>query len=317
MSMDSMLEMFIFENMQLTERLEEILIEGEQLGGLTGEHINEIFRVMHTIKGSAAMMEYTHISTLAHAVEDMFFFIREHGDANPDWPVIADLCLESADFFKAEVAKIQNGLPSDGDEGPLLTRIRAYMAVLTAAPSDGAAGAETPEEAPAQPETPAQPTDTAGQAGGAPESPPPAGGKRYRVHVFFQEGCKMENIRAYQLVNALQDIARHIETVPEELLEDCSDCIIANGATLYVETEQSADAIRSIVSAALFVQSFEITEEEAPCAVPGTAAPADGALAPADQPAPAPEAAPKPPAGASTPAPAGTAAAPPPPPPPP
>ncbi|MDR0382082.1 MAG: chemotaxis protein CheA [Oscillospiraceae bacterium] len=301
MSMDSMLEMFIFENMQLTERLEEILIEGEQLGGLTGEHINEIFRVMHTIKGSAAMMEYTHISTLAHSVEDMFFYIREHGDASPDWPVIADLCLESADFFKAEVAKIQSGLPSDGDEGSLLTRIRAYMKVLTAPPGDDA-GAEAPVAAvPETPETKA--------ADGPSDAPPATAGNRYRVHVFFQDGCKMENIRAYQIANALQDVSGHIETVPEDLLEDCSDYIIANGAVLFVETELPIDDIRGVVSTALFVQSFEVTQESSNAAAP------EGE--PADVPA-APEAAQKPPAAAEEkppPAPAaptGAEAAPPP-----
>ncbi|MCL2031567.1 MAG: Hpt domain-containing protein, partial [Oscillospiraceae bacterium] len=107
MGNDPMLEMYVFESVQLTEQLEEILIQGENLASFTGEHINEIFRIMHTLKGSAAMMEYDAIAGLGHSLEDMFFYIREHDDAVPDWAAIADICLDACDFFKGEVAKIQ------------------------------------------------------------------------------------------------------------------------------------------------------------------------------------------------------------------
>ena len=48
----------------------------------TAEHpqddINEIFRIMHTIKGSSAMMEFSTLATVAHRIEDSFFIIREN-----------------------------------------------------------------------------------------------------------------------------------------------------------------------------------------------------------------------------------------------
>ena len=34
---------------------------------------------MHTIKGSSAMMEFNSISTIAHRIEDVFFYIRDKG----------------------------------------------------------------------------------------------------------------------------------------------------------------------------------------------------------------------------------------------
>ena len=76
-SMEPMLEMFIYETTTLLDQLDEILLESEKSKNLSSDSINEIFRVMHTIKGSSAMMDLGSISTLAHAVEDVFFIIRE------------------------------------------------------------------------------------------------------------------------------------------------------------------------------------------------------------------------------------------------
>ena len=55
---DPMIEVFIYENQQLLETLEEILLQGEKQRSLNSEQINEVFRIMHTIKGSASMMSF-------------------------------------------------------------------------------------------------------------------------------------------------------------------------------------------------------------------------------------------------------------------
>lgn len=70
---ESLLDMFLFETTQLIEQLEQSILSSEQEGYFfTQDTINEIFRIMHTIKGSAAMMMFNNISTLAHTMEDIF-----------------------------------------------------------------------------------------------------------------------------------------------------------------------------------------------------------------------------------------------------
>lgn len=71
---EPMLEMFVFETNQLIEKLEEILLDSEKNESICTDDINEIFRIMHTIKGSSAMMMFDNISSLAHTVEDLFYF---------------------------------------------------------------------------------------------------------------------------------------------------------------------------------------------------------------------------------------------------
>ena len=70
---DSMTEFYVYENMQLLEQLEEILLSGQSdTGELSQEEIEEIFRAMHTIKGSSAMMGYDSLMNLTHSIEDVF-----------------------------------------------------------------------------------------------------------------------------------------------------------------------------------------------------------------------------------------------------
>jgi DNA polymerase len=83
-SLEPMLDMYIFETTQLIEQLEQTIINSEKSSCFTEEAINEIFRIMHTIKGSSAMMMFNNISILAHSIEDLFYFLREKKPKNID-----------------------------------------------------------------------------------------------------------------------------------------------------------------------------------------------------------------------------------------
>ena len=52
-SMEAMVDMYIFETTSLLEQLDEILMRTEKENVMGEEDINEIFRIMHTIKGSS------------------------------------------------------------------------------------------------------------------------------------------------------------------------------------------------------------------------------------------------------------------------
>ncbi|MCL2031638.1 MAG: hypothetical protein FWG93_08855, partial [Oscillospiraceae bacterium] len=140
-------------------------------------------------------------------------------------------------------------------------------------PPAGGAPAEKEKDPPAVPEEP--------PAAAEEEPVISAGAAALSVRVFFEQDCKMENIRAYQIVNALSGLADHIDTLPADLLEDCSDEIIANGVLLTVYTSESLERIRAAVAESLFVKSIEARvldgapEEEEPseeaAPVPGAA----------------------------------------------
>ena len=106
--MEAMLETFIHETETMLEQLDEILLESERAKSLSDDNINDIFRITHTIKGSAAMMEFDGISNLSHAMEDVFYVLREEPQKlDLVFDTLFDLVLESSDFLKAEIEKLQ------------------------------------------------------------------------------------------------------------------------------------------------------------------------------------------------------------------
>ena len=72
-STEGMLDMYLFENTQLLERLQEIVLEQKDQDCFDEDSINEIFRTMHTIKGSSGVMMFDEITAVSHKLEDVFF----------------------------------------------------------------------------------------------------------------------------------------------------------------------------------------------------------------------------------------------------
>ncbi len=327
-SMIPMLEVFIYETTTLLDQLDEILLEAEKEKILTDDNINEIFRTMHTIKGSAAMMGLTSISTLAHRVEDMFSILRETPSKMNDQNRghIFDLVFQASDFFKSEIEAIQqNGddyYPADA--GSLIVEIEqegAEMkgeAPVTPKPQPSPAAQPAAAQAPDQP---AQPEPAAPEASPTPAAEEAASenGLHY-VRVFFEDGCQMENIRAFALLSQLKDSCGFLESEPHapETNMACSSDIVKNGFLVMFRPAPSAslEEIYSIIENAMNIKSYEDVTEEygtvsagvapaapaassaqpAPASAPAAAAPSAEAKKAqpqaAPQPQPAPQAAP-------------------------
>ena len=103
---DSVLEMYLFETNSLLGQLDDIMLAAEQADTLSQEDVNEIFRIMHTLKGSAAMMEFEPLMTLSHRIEDLFYLIREGTMSvipEEDKPKLFNLLFKFIDYFRAQI----------------------------------------------------------------------------------------------------------------------------------------------------------------------------------------------------------------------
>ena len=140
--MESMLDMFVFETGDLLEKLDDILMRTEQEETIGTEDINEIFRTMHTIKGSAAMMGLQNMSALAHAVEDLFYIIRDDPEVKYDKPGLYELLFASSDNLKSELDNIQDDDIPLTDFTELEGKIHAFAAQMK--------GESVPEQSGAQ-----------------------------------------------------------------------------------------------------------------------------------------------------------------------
>jgi len=247
--LDPMLDVFIFETQQLLEALEETLLQSEKAKSLTKEHIDEIFRVMHTIKGSAAMMSFDNLAKLSHALEDMFDKIRE-GKTRTDADAvegITELVLAAGDKFKGEIDKLLSGGDSDGDFSDLSDKIHRYTeTIMGTAPADSSAAPVA--EA------------SAGPAGDDPDFVDD-GTPLYKIKVLFENGCQMENLRAFTVSNTLEEYCQTMLHIPEDLEDSTSsEDIIANGFILFIQSGESLDSLQKIVDGIMYVDSAQISQ---------------------------------------------------------
>ena len=313
--MESMLDMYFYETNSLLEQLDEILLRTEQANSFDSEDIKEIFRIMHTIKGSSAMMGFENLSVLAHKAEDMFFVIRENPDVITDVSFVYDLVFQVSDSYKAQIELIQNNVNGEFEQldfSELIDKLlKARDALVGETKGDTPAQAEAiaagtapdPEAAPAAQAAPAQAASTASAA--APSAPAVSKDNKTTVRVFFEDGCQMENLRAFLLINTIKDACQELEFTPAdvETNPETAKEIVEKGFLITFVPHDTVDEVLKAIESALNVQSYEIVSQPASAAPaaepaktelppePKAAAPAPAAAAPAPaKPAPAPAA---------------------------
>ena len=245
-SMEPMLDTFIYETTTLLDQLDQILLDSEKSKSFSSDSVNEVFRIMHTIKGSAAMMDLDGISTLAHAVEDVFFILREDpsrlalgGEA------LFDVVFQASDFLKSEVDSVQNTGDATQDPSAMIQELERLSALM----QGKSAPAAQPEPVAAQP---------AAQA--SVENP-----GLHQVRVYFEEGCQMENIRAFMLMEQLRDQCDSLESVPAHPESDSSLCseLSKNGFLILFHPIGSVEEVLQTIENSLNVQSYELLDNEA------------------------------------------------------
>ena len=264
---EPMVEVFIYETRQFLEQLEQRALASEDSGSFQPEDVNEIFRAMHTIKGSAAMMMFDEISHLAHAVEDIFFYIRELHPAKIDVSAVTDIVLTAVDFMNGEMDKLDNGGQPDASSEELRTHTHDFLRAfkldngddpdvdLRKAKPKAASAAGTAE--PAKPQQyfipAAKPADPASDG---------AGGHVFKAVVHFQPDCGMIEVRAFGVVNRLQDQAEELHYLPEKILEDehAVEDILQHGFRLWFTTKMDEAATQKFLEDTIYLEKLELKE---------------------------------------------------------
>lgn len=247
--MESMLDTFVFESSELLENLDDILMRTEN-SELGADDIAEIFRVMHTIKGSAAMMGLKNMSELAHAVEDIYFVIRENPELECDRPQLYELSFTTSDYLKNEIENLSDESIPLTDFSEFIERLHGFAKYLT----DLSKG-----EAAAPP-----------SAGGSEQSifPPDEPEEIRTVKVTFSETCMMPAIRAMVLMNSIGAEAEVVSTIPADLEEDSADDgIRANGFIIKLLCD-NMDAVLGVLKDGVDVETAEELKRPAASAAP-------------------------------------------------
>lgn len=251
-SNEPMLDMFIFETSQLIEQLEQIILASEKETGFNSHAINDIFRIMHTIKGSSAMMMFNDISTVSHAIEDIFYFLREENPENIDCSKLSDLVLEAVDYIKDEVDKIKAGEDTSNNPSELIETLKEFLANLKS--ENKSISLEIKEQPKEKPQYYISPDKTASNNYK----------HTYKAVIYFDEGCEMENIRAYTIIHNIKDITSDYHFFPMDIIDNDESCevIRKEGFQIYFKTDKSYEEMHEFFMQTIFLRDLELTELE-------------------------------------------------------
>ncbi len=237
-----MLDIYIYENEQLLEKLESLFLVCEKNESFSSEQVADIFRILHTIKGSSAMMNFDNIANLSHSLEDLFDYLRENEIREEDHQQVCDYGFQALDIINAEMVKIQNNDLPDGNADSLINEIKELHTILT--------NRKTPSL-----------TEVNTSISQADIPFPYEDGHCYKATIRFQNDCKMESIRALGVVKAVETLCYNIITLPKDLLEESSSNEIAlNGFTLYMLSAEPKDELLNIIQKTFFIEDLEFEE---------------------------------------------------------
>ncbi|MRN54029.1 chemotaxis protein CheA [Paenibacillus monticola] len=249
---EPMLEIFIYETSLQLEQLEQKMLENEDTF-YKEEVINEIFRHMHSIKSASSMMLFNEISKLAHSIEDLFYVIREEKPVQIDYSMLSDLVFEGIDFIKIEILKIKEGADASADASELIQRIKRYLEQLKELNPSLArveqAKVDSPKKQQFYISNNKKVEKTVHQ-------------HSYQARVFFEEGCEMENIRAFTIIHNLKDFTTNLQYEPSDIIEseDSVDIIRDTGFLVSFKTNRTYDEMFQFFSQTIFLRDLELTE---------------------------------------------------------
>ena len=121
-------EMFLEEAEELFESADNVLLEAENNGSLTDEEMGQLFRDVHTLKGSGASVELALFAEFTHDVENLMDKLRNH--KIEFIPEMAGTLIDGLDVMK-EILDLEVSDKLDRDTfkemtTSLLEEIRAY-----------------------------------------------------------------------------------------------------------------------------------------------------------------------------------------------
>lgn len=254
---EGMLDMFIFETEQGLETLENICLESRDVGEFDDDHVNEIFRIMHTIKGASAVMMYQNITTLSHKLEDVFYYIRESHPENIPHAELLDYIFEVSDFITGELEKIKEGAETDGNADDLIEQLDKYLKKIQGEGGSSAQGTSADKDSPAIKTAPPVEKPHFYIAPVASES-----SHFYTIYITYNKGTDMANIKAYIAVNSLKGIAEDILYTPADIISnpDSAEVVLEFGFKIALQTTEGADQIMELVNSSAGIEHVEINE---------------------------------------------------------
>ena len=282
--MGEYLRIYVDETAEQADGLVETLLALEQ-EPRDPRRLAEAFRLVHSIKGSAALLGLDRITTLAHHLETHFERLRS-GTALFD-QATANVALRFVDYLREGNDRLCRGEPLPGNEAlvaeveslgrqPAIAQAQAPIPPEPPAPAPAVHASPTAEPAPV-PEAPASPAPPApiATAPALPPAPAPAAApatvplRTARVLVTFAPGMALAELKAELVLARLAALGTVTRSEPpQDRLAATAD---RGAIEIWLESDRAPEAIRTAADVD-GAAGVEVADEQ-PAARPAPASP--------------------------------------------
>lgn len=236
--MERYLGVFLEEVEEHIERLEENLVQLEKSPD-DESLVQAIFRSFHTIKGSSSSMGFQKMMELAHLMENLLDGVRKKTIAVT--PELVDTLLRGVDLLKF----MRNGIALEGKEpevetGEIVGMLQGFLGEK-----------EAPKEHP--PEGISQKDQETPQV--------PEVAKEYTLTVYLTLDCSMKGVRAYLVINRLQESGIDVVSTNPSL-SDLESERFGQSFEVLVRTALPPEAVKNIVESVAEIEKVEVMVHE-------------------------------------------------------
>lgn len=217
------LDVFIEESRENLQTLNSTLLSLEERG-FDEESMNEAFRAMHTIKGTAGVIGIAPIQELAHVMEDMFDVLRKKGES-PERSV-TELLFTGLDTIERMLKELEVSGSTRISITDLARRIKGAIEASpaqSASPAADAAPAEgADEELTLEPEEMERIREVL-----------PEGARPVIMSLTWSNGLKFKEGRAYQVSKAIAPLSSLLASSPDmaEVSDSDEGMVLVLGTT--------------------------------------------------------------------------------------
>lgn len=211
--MEAMIEIYQMESEELLANFDKILMQGQKNKEFTAAELNELFRVVHTIKSSSAMMGLSALSHATHCLEDIFNLFRDEpslliGETTDVFAVM----YEYSDLLKAELKRL-----GEEDFSPIEPKKLMHAIEQEVQHLKDKAGIKQQDSPVMKPPAIKEgvPIITA-ESLPMEEPSVMVASNTEKVRVFLTNNCLMENVRSFTIINQLKSICEILLTIPAE-----------------------------------------------------------------------------------------------------
>ena len=247
--------LFVAESRENHENLVNYLLELEK--GTDQNAIDEIFRSIHTLKGSSASMGFADMERLCHTMEDVFQLIR-NGSAVMT-KELSNTLLSCTDLIEEMLDDIESGGDSSSkNPDELVGELKNWLG------QHGTAGPEK-EKAPAAQKIP----DAPEECEPSPETSSLDAGPEYHMTIVVAPDCMMKDVRALIAIQNLEALGTiHTMQPSKEAIDEGK---FDGTVTLTLASEAGEEALKT-AALGTEIASVDIKPAEAPAAPQATGA---------------------------------------------